>query len=279
VILQRNRLVRMDRTGDANAPFAFDPISENFGCASKASIAAAGRTIFFLSDRGFVALEDGQAIRQIGNEVFDTSFRDALGEDDFERLYSAVDPERSIVYWAIPGSPGQVWGYNWALDRAFVLELPLGGLFPGFENSITLEALAAVETDLDAATISFDDPRYSGGAPRLYVVQDGKIGTLTGPNMVAEMVTGEFEINPERRTRARAVWPDTDANSGLRVALLMKQRRGGAGTVKVGSNLQTSGRIPLQANGRYCNMTVRIEDPSWTYIQGVEFEQRAGGVR
>lgn len=277
VILQRNRLVRVDRTGDSNAPFAFDAISENFGCAAKASIAAAGRTVFFFSDRGFVALEDGQAIRQIGNEKFDQSFRDAIGADDLERMYSAVDPQRSVVLWGIPG--GLIWGYNWALDRAFTLNLPIEGLFAGFENSITLEQLAVDVPDLDAATISFDDPRYSGGAPRFYVVQNGQVGTMTGPNLPALIEMEDIEPNQGRRTRVRAVWPDIDADAGVTVTLRQRQRRGDAGMDKVGSNLQASGRIALEANGRYFDMKVEIDDPDWTYAQGIELEQSAGAIR
>ncbi|MEM8616611.1 MAG: hypothetical protein AAGF20_06715, partial [Pseudomonadota bacterium] len=152
-------------------------------------------------------------------------------------------------------------------------------LFPGFENSTSLEELALTVTDVDAATISFDDARYSGGAPRLYVAQNGVIGTLTGQNLVAEWGTGEFEINPGRKTRVRAVWPDTDAVNGITVTLRQQQRRGDVGQTKSGSNLQKSGRIPLQSNGRYFNMTLKIDDPDWTYAQSVEFEQSMGALR
>ena len=279
VILQRNRLVRMDLTGDSSAPFNFDPITENFGCASKASIAAAGRTIFYLSDRGFAAVESGQDVRLIGNEKFDTSFRDALGEDDFERLYSAIDPERSIVFWGIPGLEGQIWGYNWALDRPFTLELPFDGIFAGFENSTDIDTLGATVTDIDAVTIDIDDPSYSGGAPRLYAVQNGEIGNFTGANMIPKFVTGEVEPYPGRKTRVRAVWPDTDATAGVTVTLKVQQRRGDTGALKTASVMQPSGRMALQANGRYFECTVEINDNDWSYVQGFEFEANAGAVR
>lgn len=279
VILQRNRLVRMDRTGDSNAPFAFDAFGENFGCASKASIAVAARTVFYLSDRGFVALEDGQSIRQIGNEKFDQSFKDALGEDEFERLYSTVDPERTCVYWAIPGATGRVWGYNWALDRAFTLDFAHDGIFAGFENSIGLEEYAALYSNIDTAPFSLDDPRFRGGAPRLYVVQGGKVGTLTGANLRATFRTGDVEPNPGRRTRVRAVWPDTDATAGITISLTQQQQRGNPGITRTSGALQESGRMPLQANGRYFECTITIDDPAWSYVQGFEFEQNVGALR
>ncbi|MXO67787.1 hypothetical protein GRI72_02930 [Altererythrobacter marinus] len=279
VILQRQRLVRMSRTGDADAPFQFDEISTNFGCASKASIVQSGRTVFFLSDRGFIALDDGQAIRPIGNEKFDRSFREQLGEDAFENIWAAVDPKRTLVIWGIPGVVGTAWVYDWALDRASTIEMPFDGVFAGFENSIDLDALAVLYPDLDAMPYTLDDPRWSGGAPRLYFVQDGEVGTLEGQNMTATLKGGRFTPNPNRVTRLRAVWPDTDAIDGVTVNVTSAQRRGDAGIVDTGSNLQPSGRIPLQARGKYMDFETVIANDRWTYIEALELEQSAGGLR
>lgn len=279
VILQRQRLVRMSRTGDADAPFEFDEISTNFGCASKASIVQAGRTVFFLSDRGFVALDDGQAIRPIGNEKFDRSFRKQLGQDAFEQIWAAVDPERTMVIWGIPGVVGTAWVYDWALDRATTIEMPFEGVFSGFENSTDLDALAALYPDLDAMPYTLDDPRWTGGAPRLYFVQDGTVGTLVGQNMTATLVGGRFMPNDSRVTRLRAVWPETDAIEGVTIKATVAQRRGDAGQVKTGSNLQSSGRIPLQARGKYMSFETVIANDRWTYIDALNLEHSAGGLR
>lgn len=279
IILQRERLVRMSRTGEATAPFQYDPISENIGCASKASIVAVGKTVFFLSDRGFMALDGGEQPRPIGKEKFDQTFRNALGPDNFERIHAAVDPEQTRVYWGIPGVVGTIWGYDWALDRPFTIELPFDGIFAGFENSTDLDALAVLYPDLDAMPYTLDDPRWSGGAPRLYVVQNGQVGSLTGANMAAEMVGGEFAPSKNNLTRLRAVWPETDAIAGITVTVTQKQRKGDGGQVKSASNLQTSGRIPLQARGKFMSFKVAIDDPDWTYIDALTLEASAGGLR
>lgn len=279
VILQRERLVRMSRTGDADAPFQFDPFGHNFGCASKASIARAGSSVFYLSDRGFMACENGQAPRPIGDQKFDKSFRDSLGEDDFERLWSVIDPKNTRVMWGIPGQVGTVWVYDWSLDQASTLSLPFDGLFAGFENSTDLDSLAALYPDLDAMPISLDDPRWSGGAPRFYTVQSGQIGVLAGANMVARITTGEFAPNGVRTTRMRAVWPDTDTITGVACRVTQAQRRGDRGQDRAASNMQASGRIPLQANGKYLTFDWTINNPDWTYIDGFEIEESAGGLR
>lgn len=279
VILQRNRFVRMTRTGDPTGAFAFDEISNNFGCASKASIVAVGRSVFCLSDRGFIAIESGQDIRPIGDQKFDRSFRESLGPDDFERLWTAVDPERTRVMWGIPGQQGKVWVYDWSLDQATVLSLPFDGLFAGFENSTDLDSLTALYPDLDAMPYTLDDPRWSGGAPRLYVVQDGEVGTLAGMNLAAVIETGEFAPAENNRLRLRAVWPDTDARNGIVVKAFQSQRKGDTPLERTSGSMQASGRMALQANGKYMAFRVTIDDPDWTYIDALVLEANAGGLR
>lgn len=280
VILQRERLVRMSRTGDATAPFQFDAFGHNFGCASKASIARAGSSVFYLSDRGFMACENGQAPRPIGDQKFDKSFREVLGEDNFENIWSAIDPKNTRVYWGIPGITGQIWVYDWSLDQASTISMPFDGFFPGFENSTDLDTLAATYPDLDAMTISLDDPRWSGGAPRFYIVQDGELGALAaGTNMTARITTGEFAPSDTRITRLRALWPSTDATAGVSCTITQAPRRGDTGTTRTGGDMQASGRIPLRSNGKFMVFDWTIDDDDWTYIDGFEMEASAGGFR
>jgi hypothetical protein len=279
VILQRQRLVRMSLTGDSTAPFQFDEITPNFGCASKGSIAKAGRTVFCLSDRGFIGIDNGQSVRPIGNEKFDTSFREALGEDDFERVWAVVDPQRTIVAWGIPGVPGQIWVYNWVLDRASVLRLNFEGLFAGFENSQTLEEVSVTYPDLDAMPFSLDDPRFQGGAPRLYVVQNGQVGVLAGSPLAATLEISQFAPSGDALTRLRAVWPETDATELVTVTVEACQRRGDVPVSVSGNALQDSGRIPLRVRGKYMTIRTEIADPNWTYANAITLEASQGGLR
>lgn len=279
VILQRQRLVRMSRTGDATAPFQFDEITPNVGCASKASIAQSGRTVFFLSDRGFMALDDGQALRPIGNEKFDRSFRMQVSSDDYERLWSVVDPARSLVMWGSPGSSGTVWVYNWVLDRVTTLEMSFDALFSGFETSVSLEDLNSLYPDLDTMPYSLDDPRFSGGAPRLYFVRDNAVGTLAGPNMPATLEQGQFAAAGEKKLRVQAVWPDTDATGGVTVTLGGRQRKGDDDITRRAERMQQSGRMPVQINARYLAVRIEIDNPDWSYIDGYELEGSPGGDR
>ncbi len=234
--------------------------------------------MFYLSDRGFAVSLAGQDVQPIGNEEFSRSFRDELGEDDFERIWSAVDPKNTRVVWGIPGVSGRAWVYDWALKRATVIQTGFEGIFSGFETSLTLEEVAAIYTNLDTMPYSLDDPRFSGGAPRQYFVQNGAVGTLSGPNLVAEFETGNVGFG-DRNWRNRAIWPETDAIDGVTVSLTEKQRLGDNGVIRSGSDMQASGRIPLRANGKYYVASVTVNNPDWTYINALKFEGSPGGVR
>lgn len=279
LVLQRERIVRADVTGDADAPFAFNEITNNYGCASTASIVQAGRSVFCLSDRGFIAIEDGQTVKPIGNEKFDRWFRDIVPRSDWERLYAAVDPRRTLVMWAMPGAPGFILIYNWALDRATSVHLSFEALFSGYEAGVTLEGLDALyPSGLDSMTYSLDDPRFDGGSPALYVVKDSKIGLLSGSPLEARLKQGQY--GGTFRQRLRAVWPEIDATSGVMVGVEARQRMGDAVDAITSGSMQSSGRVPLRAAGRYFTPTFTVAaGTDWGIFTGYRLEETQAGVR
>lgn len=279
VILQRQRIVRMTRTGDSTQPFQFDEISANVGCASKASVAAVGRTVFFLSDRGFMGLDDGQVLKPIGSEKVDQTFQRRVARDDYERLFSAIDPQNKLVVWCVPGSPGTLWIYNFELDRWSTGRLAIEGVFAGFTSSETLEAVSATYSNLDTMPYSLDDPRFSGGNPRLYAVQNGVIGTFAGSNLEAAFGLPFGEPTPGRRARVRSLRPIGDMTAAT-ATLDCRARIGDAPNVIAASSLRASGAMPVRAAGRYVKPRLTIPaGTTWSYAQGLELETEAAGER
>ena len=281
VILQRFRLVRMERTGDDKAPFAFPEITTNVGCAAAGSIVQAGRTVFFLSDRGFMALDDGQALRPIGNEKFDQTFRDSVSPENYEQLWAAVDPKRSLVMWGMPGVPGRIWVYNWVLDRPSTIEIPFAGIFAGYDSSMTLEQVSEVYDDLDTMPYSLDDPRFQGGDPRLFVVTaNNEIGALSGAALEATLSLGWIAPADPNVARVRSAWPISDATDGITISIDARQQMGGPIGVVTENDMQESGRVPLRCRGKYLAITVKHAAGSqWSYSQGLDLEYEPGGLR
>lgn len=281
IILQRQRISRMDLTGDGTDAFNFAEVTPNFGCASKGSVAQAGRSIFFLSDRGFMALEDGQSIKPIGNEKVDRSFQAAVARDEYERIFAAVDPQNTLVMWCLPGNPGTVWCYNWVLDRWSTLSLATKGIFPGFTASTTLEALDATYPSIDAMSPSLDDQRFSGGAPRLYVVDGSNaVGTLTGSNLAARIDQGFVPLAGGSRARLQHLDPIGDMVDGVTLVVDARARLGDAENLTTEAELRNSGSVPIRCNGRYIAPSWRIAAGTiWSYFQSYRIAFAGGGER
>lgn len=280
VILQRRRLVRMSKTGDVTLPFQYDVLTDNVGCASRGSVASYGRSVFFLSDQGFMALEDGQVPVPIGTESVDRTFQEMVPPEEYERIFAAVDPKRKLVIWCVPGSPGRMWIYNYVLKRWSTAKLDIDAVFSGFTSSETLEGVSVANPDLDAMTISLDDPRFKGGSPQFYAVQGDKVGSLSGDTLEANLQLGFANFSNERVSRVRAIRPITDCIAGLTVEADVRSRLGDSANVKKVSNLRASGQMPIRASGRYAKIRVGIEAGSaWEYAQGLTVEYEAGGER
>lgn len=279
VIFQRDRIVRQTRTGDALAPFQYDEITTNYGCSNGNTIASAGRTAFFLSDRGFMAIDDGQALRAIGSERIDRFWEENVSRDAYDSVFAAIDPRNSLVMWGLAGVNGFLLIYNFALDRWTAAQMSFTGILSGFDTSTTLEALAVTYTDLDAMTISLDDARWQGGDPRLYLFDaSNAAGTLTGDNLAAVFELPQLEITTGKRAVVRQVVPLTDATDGLTVALTVRQRTGDAGTTATTTNMLANGFMPIRTAGKYVAPTVTIAaGTEWTYAQGLDLVLSAGG--
>jgi hypothetical protein len=103
---------------------------------------------------------------------------------------------------------------------------------------------------------------------------------LTGPSLAATLSYGWQAPFGNQRTRMRAIWPISDATSGVTVTVQAQQRMGDAATPAVAAIMQPSGRVPLRVSGRYTKITVSHAAAStWSYTQGVELEAEAAGVR
>jgi hypothetical protein len=281
VILQRQRMVRMERTGDGTDAFSFVEITPNVGCASKGSVAQAGRSVFFLSDRGFMALEDGSGVRPIGNEKVDRSFQAEVSRDDYERLFSAVDPQNTLVWWVVPGQPGKAWIYNWVLDRWSTAKTGMQGIFPGFTPSLSLEEVGALYADLDHIPYSLDDPRFTGGAPRLFIVDNDRVlGTFTGEPMAARLKVGFSELFAANRSRMQDITPVGDMISGVTLTLDARARLGDDASTTSSGTIRPSGRVPIRCSGRYISETWDIAAGTpWSYFQGRYPTFAPGGER
>jgi hypothetical protein len=278
LVLQKGAVQRFLYTG-APEIFQRDEISAEIGCMTAGSVASVGKLVFFLSERGFM-LCDGNEVRPIGNEKVDRTFFARYSRADIENMSAAVDPRTSLVMFAMPGSPGAIWAYNYALDKWSTIETGLTGIFTGFTSNISIDALDAIYGNLDAVTVSLDDASLAGGNPLLLVANaSSAVGSLTGSTMAATLQIANVEPVPGKRARIRALRPVTDAQD-MSVTVDARLHSGDAENVISAGVMRGNGKMPIRANGRYNTITQTIAaGEAWSYAQGIEIEFEPGDGR
>jgi hypothetical protein len=279
LVFQRGAIHRFQYVG-GDTVWQRDKISSEVGCIAPGSIVQAGRLVFFLSERGFM-LCDGQDVRPIGNERVDRTFFRTYERGELGAIYAATDPRHFLVAWTMPGNPGQVWLYNWSLDRWANVRFPLFGTFSGFTSNIAADAVDGLYPGgADAIALPMDSPIFSGGEPRIYYVQaDGTLGTLTGPTLEAYFETPLNEIVPGQRVRPFMARPITDATT-LTVKMDARARLGDDENIVLDSEVRASGDVPVRTEGRVFKLGLTIPDAgAWSFAQGIEVEFGSGGRR
>ena len=280
LVFQRQAIYRYQYTG-GDTVWQRDKISSEVGCIAPGSIVQAGRLVFFLSERGFMMC-DGQDVRPIGSERVDRTFFATYERAELGNIYAATDPRHFLVAWTMPGNPGQVWLYNWQLDRWANVRLPnLFGCASAFTSNITSDAVDALYPGgADAIALPMDSPVFSGGEPRIYYVTSaGVLGTLTGPFLEGYVETPLNEVVPSRRVRVFRARPVTDA-LGMTVKIDARQRLGDGENIVLDSEVRASGDVPTRINGRYLRLGVTIPAAAdWSFSQAIELEYGDGGAR
>lgn len=278
IILQRNAIRRVDFVG-GNVVFAFNVVSNNVGCVTVHSVAQWGRLGFFYSDDGFM-MWDGQQVIPIGQEEINRDFASNYDASDFAQMSTAVDPMNDCVMWSLNG---KFFIYNWLLKRwatiTYTAPIVFSGVTKGLGIDETDPAVGALDDDIDGAgLVSLDDPSFRGDAPRFYVFSSsGALGSFAGSPMAATFTGGDIEMNQMRSTRLRKFRPDTDADSGVTLSVLEKQKLSSTGATSSFNTIMANGDMPTRSQARYLRPTVTISSgTSWTYIRGGQFLHEPG---
>lgn len=282
LIIQERAIKRATFTGESTVIWQFDEISHDIGCMAKGSVAQAGQLVFFLSEQGF-KMCDRNEVYPIGQEVIDRTFFSAYSRQEIvENIRASVDPKETTVAWSMPGTPGAIYRYNYALKKwSPPLVVNVSAIFPGFSEGYTLESLDALfPGGLETIPISLDASKWAGGAPAFYVAdQDGVIGVQTDTNLAGSFTIQPMEIEQGRRVRIRQCRMVGDMIDGS-VTLDCRARAGDAPSVVKSGAIRPDGRVPIRANGRHIGIQVDIPAGAvWSYLLGVDLEYEIEGER
>jgi len=286
IILQRNRIVRLDYVG-GNLIFDPNEVSSNIGCVTVHSVAQWGNLGFFYSDEGWMMWDGTQPV-PIGKEWIDAEFRTAYSVADWDRMSTAIDPVRGVLHVSVwnGSSGGKHYLYDWGLRRWSTVTYASPVIFSGVTKGVSLDeqdpAVGAGDDNLDGASLlSLDSATFRGGDPRLYVfASDYKLGTFTGTPMAATLTGNDLEVFGGRRANLRFVRPDIDSNSGITVTIGTKQRLADSLSSVAYTTIETSGDMPVRSSGRYCRVSVAVAaGTTWAHAKGVELIGAPGAGR
>jgi len=284
LVFQERAVWRMTYVGSPEI-FRFDLIERARGAYAPQAVIGWGQMVFFLADDGFYLIVGGAAAQPIGEGKIDKYFLNDLQTAYNYKISAAIDPVRKNVMWAYPGSgavagvPNKILCYNWVAQKwTIITGISVEAFVRYGAQGYTLEGLDAVSTNLDTLTPSLDSRTWTGGAMTLVGFDSNhKLNTFSGTAMAATVDTGEYELNPGRRTKIIGVRPLVD---GQAATVQIRTRNALSDTAGFTASLtaDSTGICPFRDNSRYQSIRMTTSG-NFNFIQGAEVYHEPGGMR
>ena len=245
--------------------FQFDKVQSGFGAFVPGSITKSyGRICYYLSEDGFYAFDGNKSIPIGTNKINKFFFNDLSNTSSFvDRISAVIDPSNDIVVWAYPsnnstGELDKLIIYNYVLDRWSTADVDLQVL--GFAKylNLTLEQIATTYPDLDQIQISFDSVFWGGQQLQLAAfTSDKKTGVFTGTAGTATFVTGENNIEGDRRAVVRSVTPLIDGGT-LTTKVGYRDKQGATVNFTSAVSPSDNGTCYFRQPGKYLRQQVDV---------------------
>jgi len=242
-----------------------------------------GDTIFFWSQKGFYAITAGSKLTPIGANKVDLFAAVDLDKSYTFKISAASDPRSQQIHFLYPG-PGNLGGEP---NRRLVFDTATGGWSLIIESLALIWSTAGTSIDLDAAEtlpgdpedldadepVSFDDPRWVGGAFALAAFNPTfQSGFFNGSNLAAEIETPEYAFNANGRASLQGFRPLIEGGT---LTAYVGSRNALSENVVWGP-LLTTGRdlkIYTRTNARYHRIRFEMAG-DWDHAMGWEIEDR-----
>lgn len=261
--------------------FQRDKISDGVGCIAAGSVGTHGRMTFFLSQRGFFVVSDGE-IAPIGqDQVSETFWKTYSRPEVVTGIRCAIDPKRTLVMWSMPD---RIWTYNWTLQRWTDFDVPgVVGISTGANAAVTLEGIDTLYPGgIDSVPYSLDDPIFSGGETMLTVAKaDNAIYSFgSSQTLDATIQLPWLEMFSGRTARVRRARLASDATAGVTLSMDGIARLGDPPVSVQAMTVMPTGHIPIRIFARYLRPRIEIASgAAWNYAKGLDFEAAVGGIQ
>lgn len=284
-IFQDQAIRRMSYVPGSPLIFQIERVTQDKGLYAPYSIIRAGERIFFYAGQGFHVIAPGGLPEQIGRERVDRTFLTDLDKGSLQLFMGAADPRSTRVYWAYKSVSGtankydKIIGYDYALDRWFMLSISGEYLLGVSQTGLTLENLDSISSSIDALTLTLD--AYATAVQPEIAQFDGShyLGFFRGSNLEATLESAEQGTDGQRIT-IRGFRPVTDAGSFYgSVSYRDTLADTAVSTSEIARNTRT-GRCDLMKSTRYSRFKQRVPSAeTWTYSAGFEPDLTTEGMQ
>jgi hypothetical protein len=267
--------------------FTFQKIHDKRGAKSPYSVATRGAYSFYVDEGGFFQISPDGQIAPIGFEKVDRTIFSRLNATAISKIYGAVDPFYSRVYWALDvngtGTYSEMLVYDWQIQKWTPIDINLLSIHPMATIGYTLESLDAISPSIDDLPFSLDSKAWQGGAPLLAGFSaDFKLGFLSGESLEATVTTPEIGDTSGQVIRTTSSYPVVDTAS-IFVSAGVRMRRDQYEPVVWLAERERSyntGRVRQTTRARFHRFKMRIPAGEvWSHISGIDVETAPAGFR
>lgn len=271
--------------------FQFDRVDRRRGTPIPQSVIGFGRSVFFISEEGFM-VTDGVTTTPIGQNKVDRTFWNQFNLSNKSLMSAAVDPVEKVVMWAFPGTgntglPNKRFTFNWADNKWSEQDIDVEWIFRSMAQSATLDGLDVSHgTDIDDAGLfpdSWDSSTYATGEFKLGGIDTAHMyGEFTGTNIAATLETTETNLFPGRLADVTGVRPLIETAGGsvsttCAVAGRLNQQE--SVSYDAAAAINTDGFCPVLNSNRFHRFRTSIPaDDDWTDCQGVAIHATPAGL-
>jgi hypothetical protein len=277
--------------GDTTFIFNFTRVLHDRGSVSLYGFNSIGNVLYFVSEDGFYSLT-GQQVTPVGQDKVNQWW---LDNSDISR--------RNVVHCIIPvNKPRVVWVYHAfsgspRYDRQIIFDWSNGRWARASIEADVWAMLASLGIDLDtddagdlpsdiyldpplSTSPSLDSFAYQGGRPVVGAIDsNGRLGTLTGPNLQATLETAEVHLAPGGRAFVSDVYVIDDAGDGTgTIAAGTRERLGDLPVFQAAATIEITGSAASYTSSRLHRFRRIIPAATvWTHAEGVVVEAQQDG--
>lgn len=241
--------------------FSFERVATNYGTSAGRSVVAYGDSVFFLSNSGFYALDNGSTLRPIGEDKVDRLVTDK--KELMRQTIGAPDFHRNMIAWSI------VKDTEATPNRDFLLYNIVTGRWSMIAGGNQYQWPVLIERQQ-----KLDSKEYTLGA----FLNTKHLVSFSGPPMTASLITGEWGGSSRMSITSVRPYVEGDASTRVRVSLGLRDSMTSEPVWTEFQDLNAVGEAIFRKNARYARVWFQISG-GFKHAHGYDVEFKADGKR